>query len=564
MALTDNRTLLNDCEDDANGFSTTGAQLGFTILAGQFIEGAASIETQHSDVYDDTFTNADSGDTAFDIDLSDQTVYMGIKDNLFDEVANAGAMIVLGDGTDRIGYTVGGRDAVGMPYANQYAIFKLDGSDAAANPGTVDVDHHLFAGVEADLAFANITIVGWGTLHGSKAQGAIPNVFIDNIRHIANDSIAASIIGGTVGTPETMADVVGDDETVGAGMFANPLGSQFIIFAPTEWGDTAAVDSFFEGIDEQWYFLGDNAGSRAVGATHFPMQVVGNSGQTNSFELTRVVMVNTGVRSAFDLSSTDVDTLNLTAVSFDAFAAITFPPNSATKDMADLTFNDCDQVYFDDVDVNGATFNGTTDAGGAVLWDDGVDPSNQDNITFNTDGSGHAIDIDLNTASLTTFNIDGYTFDGYDGDGGTAADRVFLIDNALDGDVTINLTNSVALNVQGGGSGFSHEIAAGYTGTVLILNTVTLTVQVDDSDGNPVEGASVRIELVSDGSEVAQGTTNASGTFTDSSFNFSTDTDVLTKVRLKGFKNFRAGGTIISTGLTVGVTFQTDNIVDLP
>lgn len=563
MSLTDNRTLLNDCEDDANGFSTTGSQLGFTTLAGQFVEGSAAIDVQHSNVYDDTFTNADSADVAFDLDWSDTTIYLGVKDNLLDEFASAGAMIVLGDGTDRIGYTVGGRDAVGLPYANQYIFFKLDGSDAAANPGSADVDHHVFAGVEANLAFANITIMGYGSLHAAKAQGAIPNVFLDNFRYVANGTIAASIVGGTVGTPETMADVVGDDETVGAGMFANPLGDQFIIFAPTEWGDVGASDSFFEGIDEQWYFMGDNSGSRAIGADNFNMQVVGGSG-TNSFELTRVVMINTGVRSAFDLSDTDVDTLNLTAVSFDAFAAITFPANSATKDMVALTFNDCDQVYFDDVDVDGATFNGTTDAGGAVLWDDGVDPSNQDNITFNTDGTGHAIDIDLNTASLTTFNIDGYTFDGYDGDGGTAADRVFLIDNALDGDVTINLTNSVALNVQGGGSGFSHEIAAGYTGTVLILNTVTLTVQVDDSDGNPVDGASVRIELVSDGSEVAQGTTDSSGTFTDSTFNFSTDTDVLTKVRLKGFKNFRTGGTIVSTGLTVGVTFQADNIVDLP
>jgi hypothetical protein len=100
--------------------------------------------------------------------------------------------------------------------------------------------------------------------------------------------------------------------------------------------------------------------------------------------------------------------------------------------------------------------------------------------------------------------------------------------------------------------------------TTVVESTVTLVVQVDDEAGDPVEGARVRIERLSDGSEVAQGSTNASGTFTDSTFNFTSELDITTKVRLKGFKNFRAGGTILSTGLTVGVRFATDRIVDLP
>ena len=526
MSLTDNRTLLNDCEDDANGFSTTGAQLGFTILAGQFIEGAASIETQHSNVYDDTFTNADSTDTVFDLDFSDQTIYMAIKDNLFDELAVAGAMIVLGDGTDRIGYTVGGRDAVGMPYANQYAAFKLDGSDAAASPGTVDVDHHLFAGVEANLAFANITIVGFGTLHGSKAQGAIPNVFIDNIRHIANDSFAASILGGTVGTPETMADVVGDDETVGAGMFANPFGDQFIIFAPTEWGDDGASDSFFEGIDEQWYLMGDNSGSRSVGLTHFPMAVVGNGGSTNSFELTRVVIVNTGQRSQLDLSDVNVDTLNLTGVTFDSLDTITFPANSATKDMADLIFNDCGQVYFDDVDVDGATFNGTTNALGAILWDAGVTEENQINLTFNSDATGHAIEISLNDASLVTFNITGYEVVGYEtASDGSTGNTVFLVDNDLDGDVDINVVD--------GTGAFSYERAAGYTGTVTVNQAATVIFQ------GMTEGSSVKlianetVGSVTVGDVLFIGRTDSDGLITYV-HNFEGDIDILVRARNQG------------------------------
>jgi len=117
------------------------------------------------------------------------------------------------------------------------------------------------------------------------------------------------------------------------------------------------------------------------------------------------------------------------------------------------------------------------------------------------------------------------------------------------------------LNITGGGSPTVRN-SAGSTTTV--NNTVTLTVTVTDSEANPVEGARVRIELVSDGSLVADGETDASGVFTDSSFDFVSPTAVLTKVRLKGFKPFRANGTILSTGLSVGVSFITDSIVDLP
>jgi len=505
MALTDNRTQLNDCEDDAQSFSTSGAQLGTSTLTGQFIEGSASVQAQHSNTYDDTYTSGDSAGNTFNLGAAgaDTTIYLGVKDNLMNTSANAGGMIVLGDGTDRIGYTVGGSDAVGLPYASQYIFFKLDTSDAAANPGTADQDHRVFAGTEANLNFSGITIVGFGSLHNAKAQGNVPNVFIDNIRYIANDSYAATITGGTVGTPETMADVVGDDETVGAGMFSNPLGSAYYIFAPTEWGDDTTLDSYFEGTDEQWFLLGDNGGSRSVGATHFPMQIIGNATGTNSFELTRVTLVNTGARAQFDFSDANVDTMNLTACVFTDLGAITFPANSATKDLVDLIFNNCDQVYFSTIDCSGATFNGSNDPLGAVLWDANSNEENQDNLIFNSDGTGHAIEISLNTASLTTFNISGYEVSGYEtANDGTTGNTVFLVDNALDGDVTINVTNGVGT--------FSYERAAGYTGTVTINQTVTVKITCTESDGTPIEGVSVFLEEDPGGTDVI-----APGTRTD-------------------------------------------------
>lgn len=567
MALTDNRTLLNDCEDDAQTFLTSGAQIGTSTLAGQFIEGSASVQSQHSNSYDDTYTSGDSAGATFNLGAAgaDTTIYFGVKDNLMSTIANAGGMLVLGDGTDRIGYTVGGSDAVGLPYANQYIFFKLDTSDAAANPGTADVDHHVFAGTEANLNFSGITIVGFGSLHNAKAQGNVPNVFIDNIRYIANDSYAASVTGGTTGTPETMADLVGDDELVGAGMFANPAGSLYYIFAPTEFGDSGTGSSAFEGIDEQWFYVGDNGGSRSVGATHFPMRLVGNATGTNIFRQTRVTNVNTGARAQFDWSDVNFDELELDSTTWVDFGAITCPAQDASKFCNASTFINCDQMILSGFDMDGCTWNGSTDANGAVLISTTpADADNQVNSTFVSDGTGHAIEIALNTASLTTYNLSGLTVDGFAGASGTAADRVFNISNPLNGDVTINLTDAQALNVVGGGSGFSFNTTGGYSGTVTINTTVTLTVTVVDNAGDPISGASVRIEESPGGTVIAQGTTNASGVFTDSTYNFGGDQAVLTKVRLKGYRFFRTAGTITSTGLDVGVTLSNNPIVDLP
>jgi len=101
-------------------------------------------------------------------------------------------------------------------------------------------------------------------------------------------------------------------------------------------------------------------------------------------------------------------------------------------------------------------------------------------------------------------------------------------------------------------------------GATIVNNTVTLTVQVNDPDGNAVQGARVRIQNDPAGTLITQGTTDAAGTFTDATFNFVSDTNVETRVRLKGFKFFRTPGVITSAGLTVGVRFEPNKIVDLP
>lgn len=440
MSLTDNRTQLNDCNDDAQTFSTTGSALGTNTDTGNLIESTASVEVQHSNVYDDTYTSGDSAGATFNLGAAgaDSTFYIMVKDNGIDLASAAGAMVVFGDGTDRIGYTAGGSNALGLPYRRIFYGFKVDASDAAANPGTANQDHHVFAGTEANLNFSAITIVGYGSIHNAKAQGNVVNTYFDGIYYIANSTgattgYAATVSGGTVGTPETMTDLVGDDETVGAGMFSSPVSGIYYIFAPTQWGDTGTGSSYFIGTDETWVYLGDNGGGRSVGANHFPMRFVGNSTGTNSFAQTRVVNINIGRRAQFYWDNADFDIIDLEGCTWIDFGTIICPGSDVDKNADAQVFNNCDQLSPNGMNMSDLQFNGANNANGAMLLDTSGDSNNIVGAEFISDGTGHAIEISV----AGTYDFDNFTFSGYGADGTTDA-AVYISVNAA---VTINVQN---------------------------------------------------------------------------------------------------------------------------
>jgi len=549
----DRRTEINDCE--AVTLWVGSDTVTVTTLAGLFYEGSSSLSTQLSDADEQMHTTEDSLNTGtFSFDWSDSTLYMIIKDNLIDTQANGGVKFVIGDAVDLIGYEIGGNDVLGIPLATFFSGYRLDVSNSAAFTA------HLFAGTEAALDKTGVTRIGYGAFHASKAQGPTDNVFMDAFRFIANDSPALTINGGTSGTPETLVDVSGDDITNGWGMVSNPIGSQFFIAAPCEFGEAVTnTDSFFHQLDSQIFLLGTG-----IGVTHFNMSMIGGTGTgTRSFALTNCLVINVDTVANWEFDATDHDEIKLIDTSFIDGGTFNFPVQSASnKFMTRGGFTGCAQVYFNTMDVDGAVFSSPTNALGGLLWDENSDETNQDNLVFNSAGTGHAMELNLTGdggggGGEFIFSISGYTFNGYESvSDGSTGNTVFIVDNNNDNDVTINHTGTVG--------SISYERAAGYTGTVALIATVTLTVTVKDSEGVAVEGARVRIENASTGVLVTQGETNASGIYTDATFNFGGDLAVLTKVRLKGFKFFRTSGTIISTGISVGVTLSDNIIVDLP
>jgi hypothetical protein len=550
----DNRTIINDCEantgwtgDDSANVITTG---------GSVFQGTNALATQLSDSDEQMHTTEDSVSTGtFSLDWSDSTLYMLIKDNLNDSNANGGIQFVIGDAGDLIGYDVGGYDNIGLPLRFFYYSYKLDVSVRVATPGS---DLTNYTGTEANLDQTVITRIGYGSLHIAKAVGAIDNVIMDCFRYIANDSYALTINAGTSGTPETMADVQGDDETNGWGMVANPIGTQFIIYAPTEFGESAAnADHYFTASGEQWYLSGGNAG-----AGHFIFRVIGNATDIGSFVIDNVAIVGAGTRFDFDMSNTDIDTLELDGCSFTAGDAIGAPSSGGTSRFCINTiFNNCGVVTHNGADMSGGSVlvsNVAADIG-ALLYNESSDPDTvMDGMTFSMGAASHHA-IDFGTTVTSDITLRGCNFTGFGNTDDSNDSTVRFL--ATSGSLTLNLIGCTVDGADATTSNFSVDDAAGITVTVSISVSVTITVK--DTDGVAIQNVQTAVYLTSDRTEILNGDTNGSGVITGS-FGGATPAEVEVRCR-KGssgatrYKNFSSIQTIAATtGLTLAVTMFVD------
>jgi hypothetical protein len=536
MSLADQRTHLIDGENNNNvSGDTTAAPTSANSITGTVIEGTNSINFQVDDAQEALLFDQDTGESTFSIDMSDITVYAMVKYGLGETFANLGGQIVLGDGADGaggdiIGYNVVGADVAGLPYVFGYKGMKLDVSVVVASPGTNDVDYYQYNGTEAGLNHAAILQVGFGSFGLVKAVSTSANAWFDGFYYHTNGNYAVSIEGGTVGTPETMADVVGDDEAVGMGLFNNPKGSEYGFFGPTEWGDGAAGDTYFTGTDEQWYWIGDNAGGHVVAAGHFLFRLNGVSGSTNSFVLTRVVIVNTGRRAPFDISDADMDFVQLDSCTLIDVGAITCnTANDADKFLVDTVFINCDQIDPGRMNMDRVTFNGSNDATGALLLDETQDGTTDlTDLTFNSDGTGHGIQLAPTGAGPFTYNFDNFQNTGYGADDTSDA---FVDINPVTStvDITINLIN---------GAGTITVDETGYTGTLTINNTVEVSVS-GVTEGTPVKiVANETVGTITSGDVLATGFADSDGVFSysqnyESAFDPS-GLDVLVRARNQG------------------------------
>lgn len=548
---TDNRTIINDCESTTGWTGDDGVSTDTD--AGAFYQGSTSLSWQAGSASEYMASTRDTvGAGTFNLDWSDSTVYMLTKDNLVEGFSTGGIQVLLSDGTDKIGYNVGGNDAAGLLLPTFYSSYKLDVSVIVTTPGSFTAH----AGSEANLDQTQITEVGLGVNHTANAMGPSDNVSMDCYRYIANDSYALTINGGTSGTPETMSDVTGDDVTNGWGLVSNPIGSQYWFFGPTEWGESAAsADHYFTATDEQWYWLGDNGGGHAVGAGHFIFRVTANATDAGLFQMTNVVVVNTGTGADFDCSDTDIDTLEIEGCSFTALSTFSAPSAGGTsRFVKNTTFIQCGVVTHNGADMDGSSVNDSAVAAdvGALYYNETADPNGEmDNMSFTKGANAHHA-LEFGTSAPLTMTLTGWTTSGFNASDGQNDSTFLFPDTGSDVAWTLNISD--------GTGNFSYKKARAGD-TVSVVTSVPVNITCQDADTDPIQDVRVSVYLSSDDSEIVNVDTNASGVAAGS-FSGTTPADCYWRAR-KGsaadspkYVSQSGVGVISSSGFSLLVTMS--------
>ena len=485
MAVTNNLTLIHACETTTDATTScvmnAGAAGSYLGGAGEFVQGTygygfdLDIET-----LTERFTPSAS------LNLSGQTIWVWLRHltpTFLDTWANGGVSMLLSDGTNTSTWYLDGYGK-GSEYV-RHAVSTSSTPDAVSGTLTLTAVTYI------EIAFTGVT------------KSKLPeNVFIDYLQYGA-DGTGTTVTGGTSGTPETFADVEGDDVTAAAGMISVSNGVYYLN-GPIEFGDNGGTgDMYFKdtnqllsSISHYRTFTTANRGTAEslVSASHNAIDVVGNSTGTTSFVLGSKTgtlgyegcTVKTGGNRKITLTCTDanVDIFQVYGSNFIDCGDISLPTLSGTnREIRSTSFNGCNQIDPSTCLLDTLVIADTSDANGGLLVDsDGT--ANMSNIVFISGGTGHGLYL----TSTGSKNYDNFTYSGYGATGTT------------DAAVYNNSGGAATYNVTGGGDTPTYRNGAGASTAVNNNKSVTFDKMKDNSE--------VRIYKTSDDS-IVDGIENA-------------------------------------------------------
>jgi len=500
----DNRTELNDCEQDAGWNGTDNPDLqGVSSGDEVYYEGSECMGAQFTNAQEYIIVGENSAGTALNEDLSASTVWLLVKDNLIDTQANGGFQIVLANGTGGasaiIGFYVGGNDNPGLVLGKTYYCIRLD----VSNIGSFSSFAH--NGTLGNLSTTAVTDIGYGSLHVTAARGNVNNLWVDRITSNANNSYAFTVNQGTSGTPITLATLVSQDNTStnGWGLFASGPGASYTLYASTEFGDSGTGDSYFSSTNEQIFLDGTG-----IGSGNWIFRVFGNSTGTNSFVLNNTVMASPGEGAIWDMTDTNINVLDITDCTILDMGSMSFPVSGGTtRQVTGTTFIGCGQLDFATITASDISISGSTSSAlGAILLDTNGQTTNQTDFTFTSGGSGHAVYITATgTYSFTNWNFSGYSTanpgtNNTSNSGSTDA----MVYNNSGGAVTINVDGGTNVTVRNGVNATTTVVANVTASITRLLGNTEVTVlnspspySWDGTGGQPAVSSFDAVETVS-------------------------------------------------------------------
>ena len=488
VTITDNRIEWSDC-DTANWDGSTGDQVFTSGPAPKELTGCLGFTVSQGEeyvYYTSTSVNLSSGILVY--------IWVLIQ-GTGDSTAGGGIQILLGDGTNRIGYYVAGSDVAGFRHDSGGVQWQCVVLDTTSLP-TSYTEH---TGTEAALTLTAITDIGAGFAVSSKALGGADNCFCD-VSFYGNDGL--TITDGGAGTEGKFSEIATADasDTTGASAYGicRELGAGlFGLQGPLTFGNTSTGSVDFYSTNETVVFE-----DRNIGTNRYYIKITSNTTGTTAFQLGTQVGSTTagsngvslvcpaGIGASFDASNANIDEVLVFGSSFSGFnngvgfsADATNAPNHK---IYGNSFNGCGQIDPGKTLFKNNSIINTTSSGGALLIDsDGT--SNLSDLSFTSGGTGHGVLITVSG----TYSFINFTYSNYANTNGSTGNEVIY--NNSGGQITINVSGGDTPTYRNG-IGASTVISAAYTHTItgLELNTeVTYVTASTSTELFHVENASV-------------------------------------------------------------------------
>lgn len=449
VVVTDLRNVIDEA-DAVTNFNTG------TFITTDFAEAPGSIAVAYNENTGSIFYNGGT------INLDGQLLYLQSSNTALQLTWTTPAHAIhLSDGTNILYLHQSGNDREVFKHSENQVQFQsfvidLDYLSTKNSNGEITVS----AGVFANYTPATTTQIGSYYQTESKALGGGYNCFLDVLRY-GNGGLL--ITGGLTGDRGNFLEVVIEDRSTANGrglggireLTSGTYGTQISLTI----GNTGATDTWFD--DSNFNLVFEN---RDISNDKYFIKTSGSTtiGQETHIFWDSATISTAGALVTSDFSGTGVNTLSITNTNFSSLGNnITFASDSFSSGhtITSCIFNGIGQIDAGLVTFNNNSIISSTATGGSLVLSSTGRTANISNISFISQGSGHAILF----LSAGTYNFSSFSFEGFTTiDGSTGNEMVY---NNSGGNVIINITG-----------GISPSVRNGVGATTTINNNVSVTI----------------------------------------------------------------------------------------